>query len=99
MITAYRARDAHPPTDPGLGDGRPMQRRESDHVSWEFERVRSLMIEGTAKEFGLEPVRRRGGPVGSPGPNRAGHDPTAPSVVSARQALAWRIEPSRPGRS
>lgn len=48
MITAYRVRDAHPPTDPGLGDGRTMQRRESDRVSWDFERVRSLMIEGTA---------------------------------------------------
>ena len=61
MITAYRPRDVHPPT----GHGRNAHRREIDRVSWEFERVRSLMIEGAAEEFGLEPVRRRGGPTGA----------------------------------
>ena len=55
MITAFRPRDAHPPT----ADGRTLSEREFDHVSWEFERVRSLMIEKTAREFGFAPVRRR----------------------------------------
>lgn len=54
MITAFRSREAHPPT----ADGRTLSEREFDHVSWEFERVRSLMIEQTAREFGFSPVRR-----------------------------------------
>lgn len=54
MITAYRPRDVRLPT----GDERTLSEREANHVAWAFERTRSLMIESTAREFGLQPVRR-----------------------------------------
>lgn len=53
MITCYRSRDLNAPG----GD--------EDRVAWEFERVRFLMIEATAREFGLEPVRVAEGPEGA----------------------------------